>query len=170
MTHYLVRDSGKEFDVKIENAGTDYSVFVNGKKKLVKVESLGGSRMLLFMDNRPAEIDIRSDSYDSRRLVFVKGTEVEIEIEDFRMAQAKKVAGMSASGTAAKNVKAPMPGLILEIKVVKGEKVNQQQALIIIEAMKMENIIKSPAEGIVKRVAVTSGKSVEKNDLLIEFE
>lgn len=170
MAHYLVRASGKEFDVKIDGAAADYSVIVNGKKKLVRSESLGGSRMLLIIDNRPNEVDIRSDGYENRRLVFVKGTEIEIEIEDFRLAQAKKVAGMSISGTATKNVKAPMPGLILEVKVEPGEEVHQHQQLVVIEAMKMENVIKSTADAIIKKVSVRPGMSVEKNDLLIEFE
>src|SRR3990172_5329073 len=96
MSHYLVRASGKEFDVKVDSSAEGYSVFINGEKKSVKAENLGGSRMLLLIDNHPHEIDIRSDSYDNRRLIFVKGTEIEAEIEDFRIAQAKKVAGMSS--------------------------------------------------------------------------
>jgi len=170
MAHYLVKVSGKEFDVKVEPSGESYSVIINGQKKLVVAESLGGSRMLLLTDNHPAEIDIRSNGYDNRRLVFVKGAEIEAEIEDFRIAQAKKVAGMSSSSTAIKCVKAPMPGLILEVKVEPGDRVPQHQSLVVIEAMKMENIIKSPAEAVVKKVLVTPGKSVEKNDLLIDFE
>jgi len=170
MAHYLVKVSGKEFEVKVEPSGESYSVIISGKKKSVVAESLGGSRMLLLIDNQPNEIDIRSDSYDNRRLVFVKGTEIETEIEDFRIAQAKKVAGMTSTGTAIRSVRAPMPGMILEVKVQAGDKVQILQPLVVIEAMKMENIIKSPVAATVKRVAVITGKSVEKNDPLIEFE
>ena len=126
--------------------------------------------MLLLTDNRPTEIDIRSDSYDSRRLVFIKGTEIEAEIEDYRLAQAKQVAGMSSSSTAIKNMNAPMPGLILEVKVTSGDQVHVHQPLVVIEAMKMENVIKSTADAVVKKVSVKPGMSVEKNDMLIEFE
>ncbi len=170
MSHYRARAGGKEYDVNIDSLDQNYSVLINGKKKLVMVESMGGSRMLLLIDNHPHEIDIRSDGYDNRRLVFEKGLEIEIEIEDFRLAQAKKVAGMSSADSVINSVRAPMPGMILEAKVRAGEKVQMLQPLIIIEAMKMENIIKSPVTAIVKRVAVSPGKSVEKNDLLIEFE
>ncbi len=170
MPHYLARASGKEFDVKIDSLGDEFSVTVNGKSKSVIAQWLGGSRMLLLIDNHPHEIDIRSDGYDNRRLAFVKGTEIEVEIENFRLAQAKKVAGMSSSEPVIKSVKAPMPGLILEIKVQVGDKVPKHLPLVVIEAMKMENIIKSPIDATVKKVAVLSGESVEKNDILIEFE
>lgn len=170
MSHYLVKSSGKNFDVRVEPLRENYAVVVNGRKKSVKTESLGGSRMLVLIDNHPNEIDIRSDGYESRRLVFVKGTEIEVEIEDFRLAQAKKVAGMATSVFSARNVKAPMPGLILEVKVSAGEKVLRHQPLVVIEAMKMENIIKSPSDAVIKKVFVSPENSVEKSDLLIEFE
>jgi len=170
VSRYAVTIANKEYDIKVEATEDLYLVNINGKNKKVSVQSLGGSRMLLLIDNQPNEIDIRSDGYESRRLVFVKGTEIEVEIEDYRLAEAKKVAGMGTSGTVIKNIKAPMPGLILELKVEVGEKVHQHQPLLVIEAMKMENIIKANADAVVKKIAVKPGLSVEKNDLLINFE
>jgi biotin carboxyl carrier protein len=67
------------------------------------------------------------------------------------------------------SIKAPMPGLIIDLKVKDGDAVKTGDALLILEAMKMENIIKSPGEGIVKTVKVKKGDSVEKNQVLIEF-
>ncbi|MBD8490239.1 acetyl-CoA carboxylase biotin carboxyl carrier protein subunit [Echinicola sp. CAU 1574] len=66
-------------------------------------------------------------------------------------------------------IHAPMPGLILEIKIQEGEVVKKDQPLLILEAMKMENIIKSPGEGEIKKILVTNGDSVEKNQVLIQF-
>jgi len=63
-----------------------------------------------------------------------------------------------------------MPGLVLAVKTSSGDRVAKGQALLIIEAMKMENIIKAPADGIVKEVRVSGGTSVEKDDTLVEFE
>ncbi len=67
-------------------------------------------------------------------------------------------------------IKAPMPGLILDINVKVGQEVQENDALLILEAMKMENIITSPRNGIIKSVSVKNGDAVEKNHLLIEFE
>ncbi|WP_347921733.1 acetyl-CoA carboxylase biotin carboxyl carrier protein subunit [Pontimicrobium sp. SW4] len=67
-------------------------------------------------------------------------------------------------------IKAPMPGLILEISVKIGQEVKEDDTLLILEAMKMENIITSPRDGIIKNISVTKGNAVDKNELLIEFE
>lgn len=67
-------------------------------------------------------------------------------------------------------IKAPMPGLILEISVVIGQTVQENDNLLILTAMKMENSLRSPREGVIKSIAVNVGDSVIKGDLLIEFE
>ncbi|MCV6630637.1 MAG: acetyl-CoA carboxylase biotin carboxyl carrier protein subunit [Flavobacteriaceae bacterium] len=67
-------------------------------------------------------------------------------------------------------VKAPMPGLILEISVVVGQEVAEDEILLVLEAMKMENVIASPRAGIIKSVQVAAGDAVDKGTVLIEFE
>lgn len=68
-----------------------------------------------------------------------------------------------------KDLKAPMPGLILIISVTEGQEVKKGDPLLILEAMKMENVIKSPADGIVKGIKIRKGDSVEKNQVLVLF-
>jgi len=68
------------------------------------------------------------------------------------------------------SIKAPMPGLILDINIKVGQKVMINDPLLILEAMKMENSITSPRDGIIKSVSANKGDAVEKNQLLIEFE
>lgn len=78
--------------------------------------------------------------------------------------------GMSGATTGKINqVKAPMPGLIIDLKVKDGDSVNAGDPLLILEAMKMENIIKSSGVATVKSVKVKKGDSVEKGQILIEF-
>ena len=67
------------------------------------------------------------------------------------------------------DVKAPMPGLILEIKVQPGQEVKKGDPIMILEAMKMENILKSPGDGIVREIKVVEKQNVEKNQILILF-
>ncbi|MEJ2162961.1 MAG: acetyl-CoA carboxylase biotin carboxyl carrier protein subunit [Robiginitalea sp.] len=74
------------------------------------------------------------------------------------------------SASAISQVEAPMPGLILDIQVAVGQKVTEGDALLVLEAMKMENLILSPRDGVIKKIAVTEGTAVDKKDLLIEFE
>lgn len=78
--------------------------------------------------------------------------------------------GMSDLNDSALNdLKAPMPGLILEVLVEEGTVVKKGDPLLILEAMKMENVIKAAGEGEVKAIKIKKGEGVEKNQLLIEF-
>ncbi|MBA9078823.1 MULTISPECIES: acetyl-CoA carboxylase biotin carboxyl carrier protein subunit [Rufibacter] len=67
------------------------------------------------------------------------------------------------------DIKAPMPGLILDIKVTPGQEVKKGDPVLILEAMKMENIIKSPGDGVVSEVKVSVKQNVEKNQVLVVF-
>ena len=79
--------------------------------------------------------------------------------------------GMSAAHTAkATKLKAPMPGKVLDVMVQPGQAVAKGEGLLILEAMKMENMLKAEQEGTVKSVNVSVGDAVEKNNVLIDFE
>jgi biotin carboxyl carrier protein len=67
-------------------------------------------------------------------------------------------------------IEAPMPGLILDILVDQGDSVKKGDALVVLEAMKMENAILAPRDGVVKHIGVSRGMAVEKKHLLVEFE
>ena len=67
-------------------------------------------------------------------------------------------------------LKAPMPGLVLNILVNEGDTIAKGDSLLVLEAMKMENIIKSPTEGVIKKIHAVKGTAVEKNQLLITFQ
>lgn len=67
-------------------------------------------------------------------------------------------------------LKAPMPGLVLKVLVEEGAEISKGQNLLVLEAMKMENIIKSPADLIVKSIKVKPSDKLEKNQVMIVFE
>lgn len=70
----------------------------------------------------------------------------------------------------AKSVLSPMPGSIVHVSVEVGQHVTEGQELLVVEAMKMQNLLKSQVEGKVKKVLCKAGESVAVDQLLIEFE
>lgn len=68
------------------------------------------------------------------------------------------------------HVKAPMPGLIQSISVAEGDLVSKGDTLLVLVAMKMENVIKASGDGIVKSLKVSAGETVEKNQVMLEFQ
>lgn len=74
------------------------------------------------------------------------------------------------SNQKSENLRAPMPGKVISILINEGEKVIKGTPLLILEAMKMENILKAGADAKVKKIEVTVGSTVEKNTLLIQLD
>jgi acetyl/propionyl-CoA carboxylase alpha subunit len=62
-----------------------------------------------------------------------------------------------------------MPGLVVEVAVTEGQQVMKGDKLVVLEAMKMENILKASADAVVKKVSAVKGKTVEKNEILVLF-
>ena len=75
-----------------------------------------------------------------------------------------------AAANVAKDIKAPMPGLILDVQVAEGDEVKEGDYLLVLEAMKMENTLTAPRDGVVKSISVKKGEAVDKNQVLIEME
>jgi len=170
MAHYLVNVDGREYEVEIEYRQEGYRLMINGESRSVQNHILGQTRRMMLIDGDAHEIDVRSHGYENRKTIFMHGKEIPVEIEDYNLAQLRKTAGMKSGKEVEKVLKAPMPGLVLEVKVAAGDRIAKGQPLIIIEAMKMENVIKAPADVVIKATPVGSGNSVEKGDPLLEFE
>ena len=74
------------------------------------------------------------------------------------------------AGIASGDIKAPMPGKVLQVLVQVGDVVEEGQPLVVLEAMKMENVIKASSSGTVLTVEAAQGQAVEKGALLVSFE
>ena len=170
MSRYLVKIDNKEYDLHLEYRADGYEVSVDGAPVRVTNHRLGETRSVLLVENRSFEVDVRSNGLADSKTVFMLGVEIPVEIEEYQLAQLRKTAGMKSGPSVEKKLKAPMPGLILEVKVASGDKVSKDQPLIVIEAMKMENVIKASGDAVVKSVDVSKGASVEKGDQMLEFE
>ncbi|PID70861.1 MAG: acetyl-CoA carboxylase biotin carboxyl carrier protein subunit [Flavobacteriales bacterium] len=102
--------------------------------------------------------------------VVLNGNHYKVAIQDSLDMLIDKMGFQLHSGKNINEVKAPMPGLILDISVKKGQEIKEDDPLLILEAMKMENSLLSPVSGVVKKVNVKKGETVNKGQVLIEFE
>lgn len=112
------------------------------------------------------ETDFQNKSYQ----IMVNNNVYKVKINDGLDVLIKNLGFEIGSGKIVDKINAPMPGLILEISVNIGDIVEENQTLLILEAMKMENSITSPRSGTIKSIQVKKGDPVEKNQLLVEFE
>ena len=113
---------------------------------------------------------IDGPDYSGNMTIRVEGVERQVKILDERALLLDKM-GMSSVDTGADlTLYAPMPGKVLSVKVEPGQTVEPGDALLVLEAMKMENVIKSAIGGVVEDVLAKAGMVVEKGELLVAFE
>ncbi len=139
-------------------------------KNEMDIVPLGNSSYSLIYKNKSHEINILSINQETKSIILtIDGISTEVNIAN-KMDLLLEKMGIDTSATNKLSVlKAPMPGLVIEWFVNEGDTVNVGDKLLVLEAMKMENVIKSPGEGIVKKILIKKGTAIEKNQLLIEF-
>ncbi len=152
-----IRETQKQLEVQIGD--TTYRV---------QVEPLGASRYAMIINNHPTVVDVVEQN---KRIVFRTGNaEIDVEVLTERERLAREMFGSGADAHLAGEVRAPMPGLILKVLVEAGDTIDVGQPLLIMEAMKMENEIRSPVAGTVKEILVAEQHPVEKDALLVVVE
>lgn len=124
----------------------------------------------VLIDGRSYRAFVEKNDPDSKELVLIiNGERVPLKSKG-RYEDLLESLGMTAmASTKAKDLKAPMPGLVLEVAVTVGQEIEEGDTLLVLEAMKMENVIKASAAGVVSEVKIAAGDSVEKGQVLIGF-
>ena len=160
--------------------GKAYKLTVNGTtpfdltdEDLSKLDAIttAPSHYHILKDNHPYKAEvIKSDFLSKNYTISINNTTYTVAIADALDILIKDMGFEIGAVKQVNEIKAPIPGLILEISVSEGQEVKENDSLLILEAMKMENSFLSPRDGIIKSIAVTKGDIVEKGQLLIEFE
>lgn len=134
------------------------------------IAKTGDYHYQVVFEEKSFNLELVSIDQESKTVILkLNNKPCEIQIKDkFDLLLDKLGLNMTTS-SAAKDIKAPMPGLIFDIKVKEGDEVKKGDPVLILEAMKMENILKSPGDGTVQAIKIKKGDSVEKNQVLIQF-
>lgn len=158
----------KDQNLNVEKSGE--RLLINGQSLDWNFQWIDERRILLTKDDRSMEAELISLDRESKSIRVRLGHQVAtLQLKD-RFDLLLEKTGMTKPGSGKlKDIKAPMPGLILDLKVKPGDTVKKGEVVLILEAMKMENILKSPGDGVVKEVKVQLKESVEKNQVLILF-
>ena len=157
------------YKLSVNNA-TSFEFTESDLEKLDAVR-VDKSKFHVLNDSKPYQAEIISTDFIAKKYtVKVNNNTYEVAISN-PLDELIKSMGIERGKTKVVNaIKAPMPGLILEISVEVGQAVKENDPLLILEAMKMENSFLSPRDGIIKSIAVVKGNAVDKGQLLIEFE
>mgnify|MGYP003657891412 FL=1 len=152
-----------DFEDETKGKGT-----IDGKPFGWDVSKISENVYHVIKDNHSYNVEVLSE-VDGKRPIKVNGNTYKTETID-KFDELLKSLGMEKGGAGKVNeLKAPMPGLVIEIDVRPGDQLRKGDRVLVLEAMKMENVIKAPTEVTVASVEVEKGKTVDKNQVMIRF-
>jgi len=159
MPNYLITVNEEELHCNSSDVDSLDSIKVNAKN-------------LHVLDNNTAfEVEIvHSDFMNKTMSLSINGNIYEVKLEDEYDQQVKKMGLLAVTTQKLNEVKAPMPGLIVDIMVKEGQEIVEGTPLLVLSAMKMENIILAQGEGIIKSIEIKKDDAVEKGQVIIEME
>lgn len=159
---------------------TDYKVKVNdvytfdlNKDTISQLDavSVDANKFHILHQNKPFQAEIIDSHFNQKSYrIKVNNNTYEVVISNALDQLISAMGFEKGKSKHINSIKAPMPGLILEISVEIGQAVKENDNLIILSAMKMENSFLSPRDGVIKSIAVKVGDAVDKGQLMIEFE
>ncbi len=159
MAIYKVNVGKKIFMVDV----TDDQICVDGKPVNASLTPLNeGGLFLLRQDNRAREMHVQAQG-NSSYAVMVNGRHVMAQVEKGNVKNKRRAEQVDAGALIA-----PMPGMVVNVLVKEGQQVNQGEALVVLESMKMQMQLRSPFSGQVSKVSVASRTHVEKGALLVQ--
>jgi len=154
-----------------ELAHKDAAYILNGQIVDADVQQINDQLWHIIYKNHSYKVFIHKVIPETKEVIMsINGKRKSVKV---RTRMEKLLADLGLEHTLHKKlntVTAPMPGLIHRLLVKVGDQVQKGDQLLILEAMKMENVIKSPGEGVVNKIHISPKDSVEKNELLISFQ
>lgn len=156
-----------------------YQVLTNGGQTDVDTLQLadldivatGKGEYHLLKDGKRYEIEVLDlDLTEKTMLLHVNGQKVNLEIKDQYDLLVQRLGLSKVKLVLDKEIKAPMPGLIVDVLVEAGTTVEKGTPLLILEAMKMENMLKATGDGVVQSIQISKGDTVEKSQVLITLD
>ncbi len=168
-----VEINGRACQVSVDREEGRYRVTVGGRTHLVdsaRVDERTVSLILLGENARSYEAGVLETAEPGELEVYLRAGVVRCRVNGGRSRAPRAGGRHEAGATGVQRVTAPMPGKVLRVLVAPGDQVRARQGLVVVEAMKMENELRSPKDGRVKEVHAAEGTSVEAGRLLVVIE
>ena len=160
---YEVIVGGKPHRLELEKNDAGWKCRLDGKDVHVDAVLPRRDVLSLLVDGRAFEIKREQTPTDLH--MWVGSTRYPVELRDPRSLRSRQGAALDEKGP--RKIVAPMPGRVVRLLVAEQAEVAVGQGLIVVEAMKMQNEIKSPKKGVVKKIVATAGAAVNAGDVLV---
>jgi biotin carboxyl carrier protein len=142
----------------------DGAIFVNGKALPAEINKISDAELSLSLYGKLYHVILTEGN--GGYLVLVNGEAFQVKIGNPALEKLQNIVGKASAFRHPDEIRAPMPGLVVKREVTEGENVKIGQGIVILEAMKMENEVKSPKTGVVQKLFVEDRQVVEKGEVL----
>ena len=156
--------SDRTFDLNLDGD----TLTVDGEPVDYSLQRISPREVLLLLDGQSITFTVETGDSGTTRLTH-HGRSFDVKLKTERDLLLESLGMDTADNAAARELKAPMPGLVLSVLVEPGQEVQEGDGLVVLEAMKMENELRAQSAGTVAAVHVEPGAAVGKNDLLVSF-
>lgn len=163
---YEVKVADQTHRVELHKENTGWRCKLDGREMPLDVISTQQGVLSILLDGKSYEV--KQESAGSETNVVVGQQRFPTQVRDPRSLRSRR--GSDSGSEGLKRITAPMPGKVVRILAPAGTAVEQGQPVIVIEAMKMQNELKSPKKGIIKKLSVSEGAAVEAGQSLAEVE
>jgi acetyl/propionyl-CoA carboxylase alpha subunit len=162
----IIANKDKSIEYKEDNG----KIYLNNILYEWSISKIDDGSFHAIHNNKSYRLEIIEADFSGKVIILrVNGRKIELKIKDKFDELLDKLGINAGAASKVNEIKAPMPGLILEVKAKEGDTIKAGDTLLILEAMKMENVLKSPGDGTIKSIKIKKGDSVEKNQILIQF-
>jgi len=163
---YDVIVGGKPHRLELEKAGAGWKCRLDGKEVHVDAVLPRRDVLSLLIDGHAFEVKREQTATDLH--MWVGSTRFAVELRDPRSLRARKGAALDEKGP--RKILAPMPGRVVRVLVAEQAEVEAGQGIVVVEAMKMQNEIKSPKKGVVQKIFARAGAAVNAGEVLVIVE
>jgi biotin carboxyl carrier protein len=164
---YDVAIDGKNYRVELVRGKEGYACRVDGREVALESVSLEREVLWLLIGGRSYEVRREAQAAGAMRLV-VRGRRYAAEVRDPRAFRGRRAATEAGSGPV--RLVSPMPGKVVRLLKAEGAEVEAGEGVVVVEAMKMQNEIRSPRKGVVKKILAAAGTAVNAGETLVVVE
>jgi biotin carboxyl carrier protein len=155
-----------QLDIEREQQASHVDIVFDGQAFRAHIQRLPDGQMSVLLNGRSFRVLCDAPGTDS--VIFINGRAVQCRLDDPRSISFRRRHAIAGDGP--RPVVAPMPGRVVRLLVGLGDQVEAKQGVLVIEAMKMQNELKSQKSGRVTRIAIQPGASVQAGEVLIVIE
>ncbi len=173
---FIATLDGNEHALVVDDLGVDdgrYTMTLDGHSYEVDAQLMKSHIVSMLIDHRSYDVDLErvsAEPLDGRLAVRVRGRVIRFDMLDERRKKMKEAQTSRFDVGGAYSVNSPMPGKIMKILVNEGDEVEEGQGVIVVEAMKMENELRTPKAGVVSTISVKEGDAVDAGARLLVIE